>query len=100
MLSHTVVTPKPARKAPKKAAPKTDRKLSAFTLAGEEAKAAAQRKLLLETLKTNDWNLTATAEALGMGGRANVIRALRELAPDVYSAARADRRISPGNRRE
>lgn len=76
------------------------RKVSLFTRVGNEAKATAQRRLLLDTLKQNGWNLTATAEALEMAALANVIRALQELAPDEYEAARRDGRISPGNRRD
>lgn len=76
------------------------RRVSRFTRVGNDAKAAAQRKLLLDTLKQNGWNLTATAEALEMAALANVIRALQELAPDEYEAARRDGRISPGNRRD
>lgn len=75
------------------------RKKSVLTQVGDEAKAKAQRDLLLKTLKANDWNLTATAEALEMGAIAAVIRALNDLAPDEYEKARKDGLISHANRR-
>lgn len=92
-------TQKPRNSSPKPAESE-GRKVSRFTRVGNDAKAAAQRKLLLDTLKQNGWNLTATAEALEMSALTNVIRALQELAPDEYEAARRDGRISPGNRRD
>lgn len=76
------------------------RKESVFTRVGNEAKAEAQRKLLLRTLADHDWSLKATAEALEMGALASVIRALKELAPDEYEAAQSDGRIKPGKRAE
>lgn len=75
------------------------RKRSKFTEVGDEAKAVAQRALLLETLDANGWNLTATAEDLGMGAATAVSRALRELAPKEYEKAKRDGRVSQGNRR-
>lgn len=96
-------TKKPA-KSPKKPAKPEERKKSLFTRVGEEAKAKAQRELLLKTLKAHDWNLTRTGEALEMGTGAGagtaVIRALKELAPEEYKRAKADGSISPANRRE
>lgn len=87
--------------APKKSAKKpAPRARSLFAQTGEDARREAQRKLLLKTLGEHDWNLTATAEALGMAFAQSVVRALNELAPEEYKAARRDGRISPGNRRE
>lgn len=80
------------------------RKKSLFTRVGDEAKATAQKALLLKTLKANDWNMTKTGEALEMGTGAGagtaVIRALKELAPEEYERAKADDRVSPANRRK
>ena len=73
------------------------REPSEFTRVGNEAKARAQRDVLLAALRENDWNLTATGDALGMH-TPTVIRALRELAPDEYEAARRDGRIRAGVR--
>lgn len=61
---------------------------SALTLAGETAAREAKRELLLQTLKEQGWNLTRTAEALGMGASSAVHRALHDLAPAEYEAAR------------
>jgi transcriptional regulator with GAF, ATPase, and Fis domain len=83
-------TRRPAAVAP----PKT------FAEVGREAAREAQRKVLLESWKANGWNMTATAEALGMGSGPAVIRALKTLAPDEYEAAKTDGRVSPANRRE
>lgn len=78
-----------------KAKPK---KKPTFTEVGNEAKAKAQRAYLLEELDAQNWNLTKTAEALGMGGRAAVIRALNDLAPEEYERAKNDGRVRPGVR--
>lgn len=75
------------------------RKRSVLSQAGDDAKAAAERVLLLSTLEANGWSLTATASSLRMGPATAVSRALRELAPAEYEAAKADGRISQGNRR-
>lgn len=86
--------------APKKTTKKAPaRARSLYAQTGDDARREAQRKLLLKTLKEQDWNLTATAEALGMAGSSAVIKALRDVAPDEYEKARDDRRVSQGNRR-
>lgn len=74
------------------------RKKSLLTLAGDAARAKAQRELLLKTLRAHDWNLTATAEALEMTSAADVARALRELAPEEYESARERGDISRATR--
>lgn len=76
------------------------RQKSKLTLEGERCAAEGKRALLLKTLERHGWNLTATAAALEMGFAQSVVRALNELAPEEYEAARRDGRISPGNRRE
>lgn len=86
-----VATPKKTP-APKKA----DR--SKYAAAGEDARRAAQRKLLLATLKAHGWNLAHAAEDLGLSGSAGVIRALKDVAPEEYEAARGDGRIRAGAR--
>lgn len=65
-----------------------------FAQVGEDARREAQRKLLLKTLKEHGWNLTKAAEALGMGAMQAVTRALKDLAPEEYAAAKADGRIT------
>lgn len=69
------------------------RKKSLLSRAGDEAKAAAERALLLRTLKAKSWNLTHTAEALEMGNPSAVLRAIDTLGlrPE-YDAARGDSR--------
>ncbi len=82
-------------KKPVKPRKPTGRKKSKLTLIGEEA----QRKALLATLKERDWNLSATAEALDLGGSGNVIRAIHALGLDEeYEKARAQGKITPGPR--
>jgi len=94
-------TTKPAAKAPRKPAAKAveapaGRRKSKLTQAGE----AAQRGLLLATLKECGWNLTATAEALEMGDPSAVLRSIKVLGLDEeYEAAKARGAISPGSRR-
>ena len=89
----TPKTRKPANRAP-----------SLFAKVGADAKADAQRKLLLETWEKHGFNLTATGEALGVGvgpvAGSAVIRALKALAPAEYEKAKQDGRISPANWRE
>ncbi len=106
MLAHTMATtrkttpktasarPSTRRKPPAKTPPKT------FAEVGRDAARDAQRRVLLEALEAHAWNMTASAEALGMGAGANVIRALKALAPEEYEAARLDGRVSQANRRE
>jgi len=67
-----------------------------LTQAGE----AAQRGLLLGTLKETDWNLTAAAETLQMAGPSDVLRAIKVLGlSEEYDAAKAAGKVSPGSRR-
>lgn len=63
------------------------RKKSKLTLAREEAAQLAGRTLLLGTCEALKWNLTRVAETLDMATPSDVIRALKELAPDEYEAA-------------
>jgi transcriptional regulator with GAF, ATPase, and Fis domain len=59
----------------------------------------AMRKALLAELRRTDWNLSSTAEALGMTTGGNVLRAIRRLGlVDEYEAAKADGKIRPGGR--
>lgn len=59
---------------------------------GDEAKRAAERALLLKTLRAKAWNLTHTAEALEMPGPSQVLRAIKELGLSVdYEAAKTKR---------
>ena len=63
-----VTTPRPSTRA-----------LSTLALVGDAAKRAAQRQLLLSTLEAHGWDLTATAEALGLTSRGDVHRAITDL---------------------
>lgn len=98
----TAAMPSPTSKKstkPSKTAPEpAGRKRSVLTEVGEEAKRAAMRKRLIAELRSQGWNFTKTAEALGMGngssGASNVSRALKDLAPEEYAAAKADGRIT------
>lgn len=74
------------------------RKQSKLTLAGDEASRLARRTLLITTLGACGWNLARTAAALDLASGADVIRALRDLAPEEYENARADGRIAPGRK--
>ena len=68
---------------------------SGATLA--ETGRAAQRGVLLATLRKQGWNLTATAKALGLAGPSNVIRSLKTLGlTGEYEAAKARGDIAPG----
>lgn len=90
------------RKAPAPAPARADGRVkSRLTLAREAGAIEAGRALLLETLTAQGWNLSATAEALGVGTAGAVIRAIREhgLEPE-YEAARRRGDIKPGPRRE
>lgn len=49
------------------------RKKSKLTQAGDEAKHATERALLLKTLKAKGWNLTHTAAELEMGSPSAVL---------------------------
>lgn len=60
---------------------------------------AAQRKLLLATLKRHRWNLGHTATELRLHGAPAVIRYLRRLGMSAeYDAAKADGRVKAGAR--
>jgi transcriptional regulator with GAF, ATPase, and Fis domain len=62
---------------------------SVVQLAGDEAKHAAERALLLKTLRHNAWNLTHTARELEMPGPSQVLRAIKDLGLSAeYDAAR------------
>lgn len=64
------------------------RKKSKLTAAGEEGSQLARRTLLLGTCEALKWNLARVAEVLELASHADVIRALKELAPEEYEAAR------------
>lgn len=87
----TVRAKAPATKDPK--AP------SLYAKVGDDARREAQRVILLRTLKQHGWNLRAAAVALGLSGTPGVVRALKDVAPGEYAAAKADGRIKPGVRR-
>jgi len=78
------------------AAETTAKEPSLYARTGDDARREAQRKLLLRTLKAHGWNLRASAVALGLSGSAGVVRALQEVAPEEYAAAKADGRIKAG----
>lgn len=66
---------------------------------GKEAAREAQREALLKELRAQDWNLTATAEALGLSNSSNVIRAIRVLDLETeYEKARDGGKIPKGPR--
>lgn len=72
---------------------------SKLTMAREAAALAAGRALLLATLKAEGWNLTATAETLGLAGVSQVLRAIRDHGLDEeHEAARIRGDIRPGPR--
>jgi transcriptional regulator with GAF, ATPase, and Fis domain len=72
------------KKTNKKPAPvKEGRKKSKLTQVGDEAKREAEAKLLLATLRANDWNLSATARVLDLGAASSVIRAIRACGLDA-----------------
>lgn len=102
MLCAPMASPKKSTKKPTtKAASKPEgRKKSKLTLAGEEAATLAKRTLLLTTLAACRWNLSRTAEVLDLATGADVIRALKELAPEEYDAAKARGDVSQGRPRE
>lgn len=80
MIADVTTQRKPA-KAPE------GRKKSKLTLAREEASRLAGRTMLLATCDALKWNLTRVAESLEMATASDVIRALKELAPQEYEAA-------------
>lgn len=79
----TMTTKKPG----KKPAAKGPRKTSKLTRAGDDAARLAKRTILLTTCEALRWNLSRVAEALELTTAADVIRALKELAPEEYEAA-------------
>lgn len=91
-MASTKTAPKTARKP---AAATEGRKKSLLTQAGDEAKRAAERALLLKTLRAHDWNLTHTAAALRMGAPTAVLTAIDRygLRAD-YEKARASKKAS------
>lgn len=65
------------------------RKKSLLSRHGDEAKHAAERALLLKTLRRNAWNLTHTARDLEMPGPSQVLRAIKDLGlSDDYDEAK------------
>jgi hypothetical protein len=74
------------------------RKRNKLTEAGDAAARVAKRNMLLLACDACDWSLAAVATLLGMASSADVIRALKELAPAEYAAAQADGRVSRQNR--
>lgn len=82
------------RKAPAKAPTKpTEAPASTLAEIGREA----QRKALLAELERQDWNLTATARALGLVNASNVKRSLLTLGlENEYEAAKDAGKINPG----
>ena len=80
-----------------KTAPKT-RTRSELTLAGERAAAAAKRDVLLTACRCCDWNLSRVAEKLALTSASDVLRALKELAPEDLAAARKRGDVSTQNR--
>ena len=99
MLAETMAKPRKTTKTPTKGQTRTaaesrrpdkrPRAKSLLSRTGDEAKAAAERALLLKTLKSKRWNLTHTAEALEMPGPSQVLRAIDALGlRDEYEAAR------------
>ena len=73
MLTAAMTAPRTRKPAATKPAPRPKSKLSQV---GDAAKLAAERKLLLKTLRANAWNLSATARALGMTDASSVLRAV------------------------
>lgn len=54
------------------------RRRSLLTAHGDAAKLAAERELLLATLRANGWSLTRTAKVLGMWSPSAVLRAVAQ----------------------
>ena len=81
-------------------AARAERGRSLYAEEGERGRREAQRKLLFKTLKEHAWNMTATAEALGMAGSPAVIKAIKDVGlSEEYEAAKERGDISPANRR-
>lgn len=76
-MRRTMGTTKSRAKAPKAKAPKREpRPKSLLSQEGDAAKIAAERALLLKTLRAEGNNLSATARALEMTDASSVLRAL------------------------
>lgn len=99
MLSSAMPARAPKKPAAKPRATPSKRKLSALTEIGERAKHEAMRRALLAELRRQDWNLSATADALTMGSASNVLRAVESLGLQAeYEAAKAAGKIPMGRR--
>lgn len=97
MATTKKTSPRGARKPSAKPVEPEGRKKSLFTRIGDEAKAKAQRDVLLKTLRANDWNLTHTAVALELPGPSQVIRAIRDLELEgEYEAAKSRGAVGRG----
>lgn len=94
-MASTKTARKPAAKTAEASADAPRRVKSLLTQAGDEAKRAAERSLLLKTLRAHDWNLTHTAAALRMGAPTAVLTAIDryDLRAD-YEKARASKKAS------
>lgn len=93
----TVTKPKTKSKTP--AQGKAAEEPTTLAEIGRLAAKEAQRKALLAVLKRLDWNLTATAEALGLSNPSNVIRAVRALGlEEEYDEAKTSGLIPKGPR--
>lgn len=67
------------------------RRRSLLTAHGDAAKLAAERELLLATLRAHGWSLTRTAEALGMWSPSAVLRAVAQTGIGAEYAAHRTR---------
>lgn len=88
-----------SKATPAKAATRAAKAPSLYAQTGDDARRKAQRALLLRALREHRWNMLDAAAALGLSGTPGVVRALKDVAPDEYAAAKADGRIRPGVRR-
>ena len=78
--------------------PATDEPRSLVQIERDAARAAGREALLAE-LERQDWNLTATAKALGLSHPSNLIRAIHRLGlSEQYETAKAGGRIPKGPR--
>lgn len=93
-------TPRPRAATKPKAPEHEGRKKSKLTVAREEGARLAGRTLLLGTCEALKWDLAEVAKTLDLATSADVIRALRELAPVEYEAARERGDIRRGRRPE
>ena len=75
--------------------PKTRKRRSKLSEAGDAARRAAMRSLLIEALTACAWNLSATATRLGMSSAADVLRAVTDLElTDLLELARSQGKVS------